>query len=60
MAPFPPPLLIVARIFAPRADFASLEHVPHTVSLFLDSSVELPLHKACEFGSLRLLNHLWD
>ncbi|KAG6954488.1 hypothetical protein JG687_00011788 [Phytophthora cactorum] len=37
-----------------------LPHVIKLVSLFLDSSVELPLHKACQRGSIDLLERIWD
>lgn len=39
---------------------SSLPHLVNSVSLFLDSSMELPLHRACRFGSFRLLDRIWN
>ncbi|KAL3664185.1 hypothetical protein V7S43_010514 [Phytophthora oleae] len=38
----------------------SLPHVVSYVSKFLDYSVEVPLARACAFGSLRLLRRIWN
>ncbi|ETO60790.1 hypothetical protein F444_21069 [Phytophthora nicotianae P1976] len=37
----------------------ALPHVVGTVSLFLDSSLLLPLEKASSLGSVALLNRIW-
>lgn len=55
-----PPLLIVTLLFRSRPRLEALPHVVESVSIFLDASVELPLSKACKFGSLTLLNRIWD
>ncbi|KAF1795816.1 Ankyrin repeat-containing domain [Phytophthora cactorum] len=52
-------LLCVRVLFRSKRGFESLPHVVETVSLFLDSSVELPLEKASTFGSVALLNRIW-
>ncbi|ETN02507.1 hypothetical protein PPTG_16460 [Phytophthora nicotianae INRA-310] len=54
-----PPLLVVELLFRAKNTVAHLSHVVEAVSLYLDSSVELPLHKACKFNSLKLLNRLY-
>ncbi|EGZ14840.1 hypothetical protein PHYSODRAFT_333162 [Phytophthora sojae] len=54
-----PPLLVVELLFRAKSDFTDLPHATTSVSQFLDSSVELPLHKACAFESLRLLDRIW-
>ncbi|KAE9087779.1 hypothetical protein PF007_g20243 [Phytophthora fragariae] len=56
----PPPLLAVDLLFRSKPQFSDLHHVVNSVSVFLDSSVELPLHKACQLSSLKLLSRLWD
>ncbi|KAE8903357.1 hypothetical protein PF008_g31308 [Phytophthora fragariae] len=56
----PAPLLAVRLLFRSKAEFSSLPHVADAVSLFLDSSVDLPLHKACKTGSQTLLNRIWS
>lgn len=38
----------------------ALPHVISSVSQCLDYSVEIPLARACVFGSLRLLRRVWD
>ncbi|KAF1795812.1 Ankyrin repeat-containing domain [Phytophthora cactorum] len=53
------PLLIVELLFRAKS-MTDLPHVIKLVSLFLDSSVELPLHKACQRGSIDLLERIWD
>ncbi|KAG7381232.1 hypothetical protein PHYPSEUDO_006276 [Phytophthora pseudosyringae] len=54
------PLLTVALVLRSRPAIASIDHVPNTVSAFLDSSVQLPLHRGCQFNSLTLLGRIWD
>ncbi|RLN77606.1 hypothetical protein BBJ28_00000456 [Nothophytophthora sp. Chile5] len=54
------PLLLVTLLFREKTGFASLPHVVATTSAFLDTSVELPLAKACKFGSLALLDRIWE
>ncbi|EGZ05142.1 hypothetical protein PHYSODRAFT_426539, partial [Phytophthora sojae] len=51
-------LLVVELLFRAKSAFVDLSHVITSVSQFLDSSVELPLHKACAFESLRLLERI--
>lgn len=53
-------LLPVAVVFRDREAFTALPHVVSAVQSFLNSSVELPLHQACKFGSLSLLNRIWS
>jgi len=54
------PLLAVELLFRSKRAFGDLPHVVDAVSEFLDSSVELPLHKACTFSSIRLLTRIWE
>ncbi|KAE9091008.1 hypothetical protein PF010_g18369 [Phytophthora fragariae] len=54
------PLLVVRLLFRSKAGFGSLPHVVNAVSVFLDTSVELPLERASKLGSLPLLNRIWD
>eukprot|EP00644_Phytophthora_capsici_P002053 jgi/Phyca11/556155/estExt2_Genewise1Plus.C_PHYCAscaffold_840056 len=54
------PLVAVALVFRSRPAFDALTHVISTVSLYADSSVEQPLHKACKFGSVALLDRIWN
>ncbi|KAG1692889.1 hypothetical protein DVH05_024177 [Phytophthora capsici] len=54
------PLVAVALVFRSRPAFDALTHVTSTVSLYADSSVEQPLHKACKFGSVALLDRIWN
>ncbi|OWZ09856.1 hypothetical protein PHMEG_00017376 [Phytophthora megakarya] len=56
----PPPLVTVTLLFRSKTKFTDLPHVVTAVSLFLDASVELPLHVACQFGSLTLLDRIWN
>ncbi|EGZ14560.1 hypothetical protein PHYSODRAFT_252936 [Phytophthora sojae] len=44
----------------PKLGFDSLPHVVDAVSVFLDTSVELPLERASKLGSLPPLNRIWD
>ncbi|KAG6963672.1 hypothetical protein JG688_00008059, partial [Phytophthora aleatoria] len=55
----PPPRLSVKLVFRSKAQFGSLPHVTESVSTFLDTSVDLPVAKACKFGSVALLNRIW-
>ncbi|KAE9111253.1 hypothetical protein PF007_g11552 [Phytophthora fragariae] len=57
--PQPEPLVVVRFLFRNKPELSSLTHVAATVSVFLDASVELPLHKACKLESLPLLNRIW-
>ncbi|KAF4147520.1 Ankyrin repeats domain-containing protein [Phytophthora infestans] len=56
------PLLAVTLIFRSKPAFESLSltHVVDSVTTFLDSAVELPIKKACQFNSTRLLDRIWD
>ncbi|KAE9008216.1 hypothetical protein PR001_g16762 [Phytophthora rubi] len=54
------PLLAVVLLFRSKGAFSDLPHVVNSVSLFLDSSVELPLCEACKLGSIKLLDRIWD
>ncbi|EGZ14599.1 hypothetical protein PHYSODRAFT_507300, partial [Phytophthora sojae] len=54
------PLLAVTLVFRSKAKFFSRSHAVDAVSLFLDSSVELPFDRACEFDSLKLLDRIWS
>ncbi|KAG1710045.1 hypothetical protein DVH05_017053 [Phytophthora capsici] len=57
-----PPLLAVTLVFRSRPEFDSLNlnHLVSAVSAYVDSSVEQPLHKACKFGSVTLLDRIWN
>ncbi|EGZ11588.1 hypothetical protein PHYSODRAFT_336109 [Phytophthora sojae] len=55
-----PPLLAVALLFRSKPQFAGIDHVIHAVSTFADSSVELPLASASRFGSVALLERVWN
>ncbi|OWY98958.1 LOW QUALITY PROTEIN: hypothetical protein PHMEG_00030136, partial [Phytophthora megakarya] len=52
-------LLAVTLLFRSRSEFDALPHVISSVSVFLDSSVDLPLDNACSLGSIRLLDRIW-
>lgn len=54
------PLETVSLLFREKGAFADLPHVVNAVSLYLDSSVELPLHEACALQSPQLLERLWS
>ncbi|KAG7381229.1 hypothetical protein PHYPSEUDO_006273 [Phytophthora pseudosyringae] len=54
------PLLIATLLLQSKPQLASLHHVADAITSFLDTSVELPLHKACKFGSLELLSRIWS
>ncbi|RLN77598.1 hypothetical protein BBJ28_00000463 [Nothophytophthora sp. Chile5] len=56
----PAPLLAVRLLFLEKIGLGALPHVISATSAFLDSSVELPLAKACKFGSLALLDRIWE
>ncbi|KAL4172420.1 hypothetical protein KRP22_007584 [Phytophthora ramorum] len=53
-------LLVVTLLFRSKPEFSARSHVIDAVSLYVDASVQLPLAKACKFGSLTLLNRIWD
>ncbi|KAK1942832.1 hypothetical protein P3T76_005469 [Phytophthora citrophthora] len=55
-----PPLLSVTLVFRSKPEFDAISHVVSAVSTYVDSSVEQPLHKACKFGSVTLLNRIWS
>ncbi|KAF4044133.1 hypothetical protein GN244_ATG03589 [Phytophthora infestans] len=54
------PLLTVKLVLHAKTRLTNISHVVDTVSLYLDSSVELPLHKACKYNSLDLLNRIFN
>ncbi|KAL4140854.1 hypothetical protein PRNP1_015134 [Phytophthora ramorum] len=58
--PPPTPLVAASILTSSKRELSSLFHITEKVSSFLDTSVELPLHKACTFGSLKLLNRIWN
>jgi hypothetical protein len=61
MASAPPtPLLAVSLLFRSKPQFDGIDHVVHTVSSYADSSIELPLSKACKFQSVTLLDRIWS
>ncbi|ETI46277.1 hypothetical protein F443_09317 [Phytophthora nicotianae P1569] len=43
-----------------KSELDGITYVVDAISAYADSSVELPLAKACTFGSLRLLNRIWN
>ncbi|KAL3667622.1 hypothetical protein V7S43_007176 [Phytophthora oleae] len=53
-------MLSVALVFRSRPEFDAISHVTSAVSAYVDSSVEQPLHKACKFGSVALLDRIWS
>ncbi|OWY97696.1 hypothetical protein PHMEG_00031714 [Phytophthora megakarya] len=55
----PAPLLAATLLFGAKEQFVDLPHVVREVSLYLDSSVELPLDEACKQGSIKLLSRIW-
>ncbi|KAK1943419.1 hypothetical protein P3T76_004815 [Phytophthora citrophthora] len=55
-----PPLLAVALVFRSKPEFDGPDDVISMVSAYVDSSVEQPLHKACKFGSVALLDRIWN
>jgi hypothetical protein len=54
------PLLAVELLFRSKRASGDLPHVVNAVSKFLDSSVDMPLHEACKFSSIRLLTRIWE
>eukprot|EP00644_Phytophthora_capsici_P009931 jgi/Phyca11/119848/e_gw1.39.148.1 len=56
----PVPLAAVTLVFRSKPKLTGLAHVVSAVSVFLDTSVELPLDVACKFGSIVLLDRIWD
>ncbi|KAE8973828.1 hypothetical protein PR001_g26194 [Phytophthora rubi] len=52
------PLLVVQLLFQSKHGFTGIPHVVTAVSLYLDSSVEMPIYKACRFQSIRLLDRI--
>ncbi|KAL3665748.1 hypothetical protein V7S43_009179 [Phytophthora oleae] len=54
----PAPLLVVTLALSDKA-VADLPHVASLISSYLDCSVNIPLHQACETGSLDLLDRIW-
>ncbi|KAL3659877.1 hypothetical protein V7S43_015179 [Phytophthora oleae] len=56
----PSPLTVITLLFRSKGEFAGLPHVLSAVSCFLDTSVELPFNVACTFGSLALLDRIWE
>ncbi|POM65418.1 hypothetical protein PHPALM_18870 [Phytophthora palmivora] len=61
MASKPPvPLVAVTLVFGCRPRFDGIDHVINTVSAYADSSVEVPLNKACKYGSVTLLDRIWN
>ncbi|KAK1946756.1 putative ankyrin repeat protein [Phytophthora citrophthora] len=55
-----PPFSAAAFVFRSRPAFDGLSRVVDTVSVFLDSSVDLSLFNACKTGSVRLLDRIWN
>ncbi|EGZ14594.1 hypothetical protein PHYSODRAFT_263815 [Phytophthora sojae] len=53
------PLLAVELLFRSKGGFSNLPHVISSVSLFLDSSVELSHSEACKLASIKLLDRIW-
>ncbi|GMF17105.1 unnamed protein product [Phytophthora fragariaefolia] len=53
---------LTAVVFAlsSRPSVAALDHVSACISSFLDASVVIPLASACSFGSIRLLDRIWE
>ncbi|KAL3663277.1 hypothetical protein V7S43_011686 [Phytophthora oleae] len=60
VSPVTPPLLAIVLVFRSRPEFDGIDHVTSAVSAYVDSSVEQPLHKACKFGSVALLDRIWN
>ncbi|KAG2820683.1 hypothetical protein PC118_g12242 [Phytophthora cactorum] len=56
----PTPLLAVSLLFRSKPRFAAIDHVISSVSAYADSSVEFPLNKACKYGSVTLLDRIWN
>ncbi|KAL4117205.1 hypothetical protein PRIC2_011197 [Phytophthora ramorum] len=55
-----PPLASVVLVLRNNSSLGALPHVISAVSQCVDYSVEIPLARACSFGSLRLLRRVWD
>ncbi|RLN65315.1 hypothetical protein BBJ28_00018134 [Nothophytophthora sp. Chile5] len=60
MKPLPPPLTSVAVVLRERPALEQLPHVWELLSTFLDRRTELSLAQACAFGSLGLLDRMWE
>lgn len=54
------PLLAVTLVFRSKTQFLDLPYVVDTVSLFLDTSMDVPPLTVCKLGSVRLLDRIWD
>ncbi|KAG6958319.1 hypothetical protein JG687_00009460, partial [Phytophthora cactorum] len=50
----------VSLLFRSKPRFAAIDHVISSVSAYADSSVEFPLNKACKYGSVTLLDRIWN
>uniref|UniRef100_H3H154 Uncharacterized protein n=1 Tax=Phytophthora ramorum TaxID=164328 RepID=H3H154_PHYRM len=55
-----PPLASAVLVLRNNSSLGALPHVISAVSQCVDYSVEIPLARACSFGSLRLLRRVWD
>ncbi|KAG3218221.1 hypothetical protein PC129_g10963 [Phytophthora cactorum] len=50
----------VALVCRSKPELDGIAYVVDSISAYADSSVELPLAKACVFGSSKLLNRIWN
>ncbi|KAG3242646.1 hypothetical protein PI124_g12527 [Phytophthora idaei] len=53
-------LQAVALVCRSKPELDGIAYVVDSISAYADSSVELPLAKACVFGSSKLLNRIWN
>ncbi|OWZ01484.1 hypothetical protein PHMEG_00027113 [Phytophthora megakarya] len=54
------PLTSAAVVFRSKPQFQGLAHVINSVSMFLDSTMDVSLLDACKFHSVKLLEHIWN
>ncbi|OWZ06853.1 hypothetical protein PHMEG_00020842 [Phytophthora megakarya] len=52
--------LAVRLVFRSKGSVLDIPHVIKSVTLFLDTSVELPLDVACKKNSIKLLDRIWE
>ncbi|KAE8902916.1 hypothetical protein PF005_g17945 [Phytophthora fragariae] len=55
-----PPLLAVSLVFQAKTQFLDVPHLVDAVSVFVDTSVDVPPLQACKLGTVKLLDRIWN
>ncbi|KAE9042475.1 hypothetical protein PR003_g1267 [Phytophthora rubi] len=55
-----PPLLAVSLVFQAKTQFLDVPHLVDAVSVFVDTSVDVPPLQACKLGTVKLLDCIWN